>query len=118
LRERLGVSIPLAWEVPLTSSIAAIEVYPAATLLAHGAELSGYKSAGGERERTILYDMLRQQFTCSDECVSAVQSPHLIDAAICALAGTDFLEGTAVAPDDRELAEREGWIWAKARASV
>ena|SRR5436190_10667739 len=116
LRHRLGVSIPLAWELPLSDSVSAIEVYPAATLLAHGGELAGYKAAGGASERSELYEMLQKHFTCSEECTAAKKSPHLIDAAICALAGTDFIDGKAVAPEDRGLAEREGWIWARPRA--
>jgi predicted RNase H-like nuclease len=117
LRQRLGVSVPLAWGVPLSDRLSAIEVYPAATLLAHGAQLSGYKAATGVRERSALYELLQTKFTCSDECAWAVTSPHLIDATICALAGVDFIEGYAVPPEDHALAEQEGWIWARPRAS-
>jgi hypothetical protein len=30
---------------------------------------------------------------------------------VCALAAADFARGHALAPTDRERAEREGWIW-------
>jgi len=33
------------------------------------------------------------------------------DAVVCVLAGHDFVAGRAMNPDDRKLAEREGWIW-------
>jgi predicted RNase H-like nuclease len=115
LRQRLGVSLPLAWSVPLSERLSAIEVYPAATLLAHGAQLTGYKASAGSGERAALYELLQTKFTCAAECAAVVASPHLIDAAICALAGVDFLEGYAVPPEDHALAEQEGWIWARPR---
>jgi len=116
LRKRLGREIPLAWSPSPGEPVSAIEVYPAATLLAHGAQLSGYKAVAGAQERSAIYALLEKQFACSDECASAVASAHLIDAAICALAGADFIKGKAVAPEDRNLAEREGWIWARSKA--
>jgi hypothetical protein len=30
------------------------------------------------------------------------------------LAGADFVAGRAMSPEDRTLAEREGWIWTAA----
>jgi hypothetical protein len=37
-------------------------------------------------------------------------SADLVDAAVCLLAGDDFISGRAMNPEDRGLAEREGWI--------
>jgi len=34
-----------------------------------------------------------------------------LDAAICVLAGADFLRGEAAEPPDIETARKEGWIW-------
>jgi head-tail adaptor len=33
------------------------------------------------------------------------------DALVCAHAGIEFVTGRAVWPSDREIAERESWIW-------
>jgi hypothetical protein len=41
-----------------------------------------------------------------------------LDAAVCLLAAKDFLEGRAMPPPNRLLAEREGWIWASAESKV
>jgi len=41
-------------------------------------------------------------------------SADLIDAAVCVLAGDDFIAGRAMNPEDHSLAEREGWIWTAA----
>jgi len=42
------------------------------------------------------------------------QSADLVDAAVCVLAGDDFIGGRAMNLGDRSLAEREGWIWTAA----
>jgi hypothetical protein len=44
LRAELGMPIPLAWAPADVSRVAAIEVYPAATLVAHRVRSIGYKS--------------------------------------------------------------------------
>jgi hypothetical protein len=41
-------------------------------------------------------------------------SAELVDAAVCVLAAADFLSSHAMNPEDRTLAEREGWIWTAA----
>lgn len=43
LRKRTGEPVPLAWTGDIAGVAAAIEVYPAATLLAHGIAIRGYK---------------------------------------------------------------------------
>jgi hypothetical protein len=35
-----------------------------------------------------------------------------LDAVICVLAAQDFLQGRAMPPENLELAQHEGWIWA------
>ncbi|MCM8612051.1 DUF429 domain-containing protein [Accumulibacter sp.] len=49
LREHSGKQIPLAWS-PEFESVAAIEVYPGATLKARGLEHSGYKNASDDEK--------------------------------------------------------------------
>ena len=34
-----------------------------------------------------------------------------LDAAVCVLAGRDFIRGHALSPPDLDEAKREGWIW-------
>ena len=40
-----------------------------------------------------------------------------LDAAVCVLAGSDFLRGRALPPPDLDEAKREGWIWVAGMAS-
>lgn len=41
------------------------------------------------------------------------ETDDALDAALCIMAGADFLSGKAVGPADDELefATKEGWIW-------
>jgi hypothetical protein len=50
LSKRLSTQIPLAWH-PRISGIAAIEVYPAATLAAYGISARSYKESDAESAR-------------------------------------------------------------------
>ena len=54
LRERLGVAIPLAWDPSDIVALVAIEVYPAATLVAHRIRSSGYKKPQQVEERSEI----------------------------------------------------------------
>ncbi len=103
--------IPLAWETPLRSRVEAIEVYPAATLLARGASLRGYKKPEGVRERERLLDAMSSACDCDAVRAEAVRSDDCLDAVACVAAGVDFLQGVVVGPTDPDMARREGWIW-------
>ena len=103
LRELTGRPIPLAWEVLEAEPWRAIEVYPAATRIAHGAP-----------DRGGCLEGLGRALDCR-----AVEPAHLakadaVDACVCVLAAADFLLGRSVPPDDLETAVVEGWIWAPA----
>ena len=53
------------------------------------------------------------------DCMERLEaSPDTLDAAICVIAGADYLSGRAVGPRDEQLAFREGWIWAAAGEST
>lgn len=111
LRQRLGIDLPLAWE-PTVVGVQSAEAYPAATLRAYGIDATGYKKPSREDARArVLRDL--------DPYLDVPASPLLrqrddaIDAVLCLLAGADILNGTAVPPADRALAEREGWIWVR-----
>jgi hypothetical protein len=44
-----------------------------------------------------------------------IEKDDVFDAAICLLAGADFLNGKCIHPDNLELAKKEGWIWVRDR---
>lgn len=122
LRDDLGLVIPLAWNPDDVTGHAVIEVYPAATLIAHeippsgrkpsGFSLPAYKDKARVRQRREIVDALREWMTIPQEQVEALcGNDDLLDAAVCVLAAQDFLMGRAVPPPDRCLAECEGWIW-------
>ena len=102
LRRATGHSIPLVWEGEDFSGVGAIEVYPAATRIAHGLAKSP-RPLNGLKERM------------EGDLSSLGANPHVLDAAWCAVAGADFLAGLAEAPTpkDRDLSRREGWIWVR-----
>jgi predicted RNase H-like nuclease len=110
----LGIPIPLAWTPADVANIAAIEVYPAATLVAHRIRSIGYKKPAQTEERREIVAALRTKLTIGESVPDLATSADLVDAAVCVLAGADFLSGRAMNPEDRTLAEREGWIWTAA----
>lgn len=114
LRDAHHLPIPLAWEPGWVRGVEAIEVYPAGTLASRELPYSGYKGAGTKvtaiRERIV--SAVAEEMTLDDAVTeSMIQNDHVLDAVLCALAGCDFLQGSVMAPDDLELAKREGWIW-------
>jgi predicted RNase H-like nuclease len=114
LREDLSADIPLAWTIapPGTS---AIEVYPAATLLAHGASITKYKNfeegKGGVEARQAILKLLGDRLSLHVHRDLLLTNGHALDAMVCVVAGIDFLSGDARAPDRSDLARKEGWIW-------
>lgn len=101
IRRLTGSAIPLAWGEDDAGAFHAIEVYPAATRLAHGAVDTGGSFLG-----------LDNVLDCSAVSSHELQSADAVDAAVCALAAADFLLGLAVPPSDMKVARVEGWIWA------
>ena len=110
LRDRLGVDIPLLWETTF-AGVAAIEVYPAATLIAHRYRSDGYKKTDQLAERRHMVTQLSSDMSIDRTLGSLEADPNGLDAAVCVLAAKDFLDGRALPPPDRGMAEREGWIW-------
>lgn len=115
LRAKLALPIPLAWRPEQTADVAAIEVYPAATLLAHGLRSSGYKKRDQVEQRREILEGLREKLTIPESVPDLAKSADLVDAGVCLLAGMDFLQGRALSPRDSDLAQREGWIWVAKR---
>ena len=115
LADRLSTQIPLAWG-PRIDGPAAIEVYPAATLAAHGIPARAYKDADAEPVRRAIVQRLEQLVRL--RCASGIllRNADALDSVVCALAGADFLRGEAQPPDDPTLAAKEGWIWSRLRS--
>lgn len=121
LRARLGLEIPLLWGPALTG-VGAIEVYPAATLLSRGVACNGYKGPDGGARRRSIVDAVAPLLGLRLPAVidGMVGSDHLLDAALCVLAGADFLAGEARPPDADEVEDAlaEGWIWFRPRSGA
>jgi len=116
LREATGLAIPLAWAPDEVGACAAVEVYPAGTLRALGLRSGGYKKKGDTTAREEILAGLGG-LEAGRFCAQLVGAADLLDAAVCAVAGRDYLEGRATPPraGQRELARREGWIWVRAQ---
>jgi predicted nuclease with RNAse H fold len=117
IRERLDAPIPLAWTPTPFTGIAAIEVYPAATLVAHGTLSSRYKRVSQKPERRRILRDLEGRIRIGSCAELLEEKPDVLDAAVCLVAAADFLSGRAIAPKHREIAVREGWIWSAPRAA-
>ena len=103
----MDLEIPLAWSPELCPRASAIEVYPAATLIAHSLRASGYKDSDRKTERTEMVSELGSRMEIRAQHVQLAEAnADLLDALVCVLAGDDFL-----VPQDMTKAEKEGWIW-------
>ena len=117
LRRELNEAIPLAWTPEWPGRCAAIEVYPAATLTAHGLRASGYKKPDDFLARREIRLALRLAMEIVVDPTMLERNSDALDAAVCVLAGADFVGGRAMAPEDVTRAHVEGWIWTACRAS-
>ena len=123
IREKLGNPMPLAWDRAHIVASQVIEVYPAATLLAHGLSDAGYKGSKKKhcRQRGRLVAQLAKNDRLSgisgDVSIQMEATDHALDAVVCCLAGADFLCGDVIRPEPDHLpaAEKEGWIWVKSK---
>ena len=87
------------------SSLAGVEVYPAATLIAHRVRSTGYKKREQIEERREILSALRTKLTIGGAVADLATSADLVDAAVCILAGDDFISGRAI---------KRGSAWQKA----
>jgi len=113
LRTRLDEPIPLAWGSSSTERVSAIEVYPAGTLRAHGLDAPGYKKPLAIETRRRLLERLSERLDIAEDRTVLESQVDVLDAVLCVLAGWDYLGGAALEPEDRALAEKEGWIWVR-----
>lgn len=113
IAEELGEQIKLAWR-PTDQSRIAIEVYPAATLEAHGIRATRYKKPEQRPAREAIVDSLSKLMSIEEEARQALlASADALDAAVCVLAGADFLLGRSLPPENLPTAKKEGWIWVR-----
>lgn len=109
----------LAWSHrDLADGPCVVEVYPAATMKAHRIPTGSYRKSGsgGREDREAIAECLRDLgLELEIDTAELVRNDHVLDAAVCVLAGWDFLAEVAKGPDleTRAVAEREGWIWAR-----
>ena len=113
LRRRTGEPIPLAWRAEGGERIAAIEIYPAATLLVHGISPRGYKKKEQVDGRRAILRRLEPIMGLPADRAAMEANADAMDAAVCALSGYVLLRGPCPEPDDPELARHEGWIWVR-----
>lgn len=108
-----GKEVSLAWDPALDHGLYAVEVYPAATLIAHGLAAPGYKRKENQTVREQLVAELRGLLDLPRDTSLLADRDDALDAAICVLAGADFLGGQVYPPLDIHQAHKEGWIWVK-----
>lgn len=116
IRAWSGLGIQLAWEPAPVTETAAIEVYPAATLLGRWLSERGYKGHEPQRRsaRLALLSRLEHDVEVSPQAsTAAADSDHALDAILCALAAADFVRGRVTLPGGGrpEASTIEGWIW-------
>lgn len=115
LRQRSGEPIPLVWREAYTERVGAIEVYPAGTLSAAGVCSSGYKEPAKVAQREEIIAWLESQMAGVTGQRLLAENADVLDAAICLVAGRDFLQGRAMAPPSPAQAKKEGWIWVRGK---
>ena len=113
LRTSTQLTIPLAWEPNTTSSVRALEVYPAATLtvLLQKQRVPPYKGKNGANGRKFILTHLQNHLHLPETRSIIERNDDVLDAVICLLCAADFLQGRTIPPQNKELAEKEGWIW-------
>ncbi len=114
---RTGRPIPLAWDYRSLEPLSAIEVYPAGTLTQLGLPAKAYKKAGQRQPRQEIIEGIRPFFAEGTDFSPCLEDADQLDAALCLVAGMDFLCGRCPAPDDLALAKKEGWIWVREKGA-
>lgn len=113
LRNDMHTEIPLVCEIKKTG---AIEVYPAATLIARNIKSRSNENAGEERLNMVRQLGLSIEQQALRKLVE--ESPHAFDAVVCITAASDFLQGSCIPVDDMAKAKKEGWIWVFQRSKM
>ena len=111
---RQRVPVAMGWTPGAIRGRHALEVYPAATLLARGLDPRGYKKPDVSARRAELLDAL--DLDAAESVRRAAEAvDHVLDAVLCCVAAADYARGHVLTPTqagvDDALARREGWIW-------
>ena len=113
---RQAVPVALGWTPGAVAGRQAVEVYPAATLKSLGIDARGYKRPEATDRRAEILDALTQTTglaVSGAARAAAVATDHVLDAVLCCVAAADYARGDVWAPEDADLARREGWIWVR-----
>jgi hypothetical protein len=110
LRRDFAKPLRLAWS-PDAARDAVIEVYPGATLTAHGVARSKYKDPATDGARDPMIAAFEPRLAGLRDRIG--EPSDVFDACLCVVCALDFLEGRCIVPDptQREAADVEGWIW-------
>ncbi len=110
LRRDFAKPLPLAWS-PAAARDAVIEVYPGATLTAHGVARSQYKDPTTAGARDPMIEAFAPRLAGLRDRIA--EPSDVFDACLCIVCALDFLDGRCAPPDDsqRPAAQTEGWIW-------
>lgn len=113
ISQQTSENIPLAWSADFSTKVAAVETYPAATLLALQIPHARYKQDKSARKK--LLEDLQTIMTFSCDTSMMIEKDDVFDAVLCVLTGKDFMQGLCLGPDEEELplAHKEGWIWVR-----
>lgn len=111
IRSQTALEISLVWEPHYKEKVAAIEVYPAGTLISRGLLESGYKKKEQIELRKQILSGLEHHIDLGINLESAEVNADVLDAIVCVLSGADFLTGRAIPPSNLDEARKEGWIW-------
>ncbi|CAJ2376467.1 MAG: DUF429 domain-containing protein [Gammaproteobacteria bacterium] len=133
LREKTGKKIRLAWTPGVPKNTQAIEVYPAATLIAHAGKDAAkidkkFKSLSKKekllkKKEKILEKIKSAAFLdakIKEQVFADESEQHVLDAVLCVLAAADFVRRDVIKPANcatRRRAKKEGWIWVKSPQS-
>lgn len=114
----VGKSIPLAWKARIDRGIYAIEVYPAGTLRVHQRMGTVVGSANTDEKKRSLLNKMSESGTLrfENEKDTAIANEHVLDSVLCAASAVEFLEERVIFPrteNERDLAQKEGWIWVR-----
>lgn len=119
IRTHTGSEVPLAWSSDIGPGLHAIEVYPAATLVAHRLPSRQYKQPAETASRIRILDGLRDRIELVRHETLLASKADALDAAVCVLGALDFLAGDVMYPDVGDhIARKEGWIWVRKPTSI
>lgn len=112
-RQNCAQPIPILVDPSELDLNGCIEVYPAATFLANGLDISHYKKDPAVRQ--LLLDQLYLLYSVDPHHDFDLFSiDHVFDAFVCCLSGLDFIHEIAKGPKlYKTEAIKEGWIWTK-----